>query len=984
MSKIKFQFDPNYDYQLQAVRSVVDLFEGHTPYRPGFLGTEEVVPNIPADEILYDSDIFQNLTDVQDRNQLPTSASLAKSSGMVLEGIGVDSVEFPEFTVEMETGTGKTYCYFRTIYELNKEFGFTKFIIVVPSIAIYEGVYKTDLMTRSHFASLYDNNNLNLIPYDGNRPGQVRGFASSSQIQVLLMTIDSFNKKSNNIFKATDKLQGSGMKPYEFVAATRPIVILDEPQSIDSTEKAKSAIRTLNPLFTLRYSATHRQSPNLVYRLSPVDAYHQGLVKKIEVTGIEALESLSDMLALEGVLLNPHRAKVRTLVIKDGKTSLQTLTLKQNEDLFKHTKREEHRDGFVVEEISIAGDRPFVRFQNQTKIELGGTTVPLRAEIFRAQIRETIIEHLNRQAKLTPLGIKVLSLFFIDKVANFTDEDGIIRLLFDEEFDRLKKTHGLFKNLEASDVRKSYFAKKKAAKKGPSEEIAFDTASKTNEEREAEKAAFKLIMQDKETLLDFNEPTAFIFAHSALKEGWDNPNVFQICTLNQTQAEIKKRQEIGRGLRLCVNDKGERIFDEDVNVLTVIANDSYKHYVEALQTEYLEDGVTEAPPNPSSSKKSIANRNNGIFLSPDFAEFWEKLEKRADYVIQADSKKIVEECVKKLRSHRFADPKIVIRKGEFVMANFKMTLERIAGSTAHINVKIKESNGGEREYSVPSVVGAKLEQVCHEPALRDYKVMEIDAENARVVFENSVELNEYNEVRFDVQLSTKPQESTVDFVGHSTPIFDFISRAASETELTRKTLTEIFLGLPNETQQVLFKNPEGFTNKFIEVVKNEIGRHVAENIQYIVLTGEEVNREELFPPTKHHPQKELIAGGKAGLYDFVQVDSEVERTFVNNNLVSQSDVLFYFKFPPKFRINLPKIISKYNPDWGIVRRLDNSVVNFEVIIETKGGSDLARLRFASEGWKIICAQRFFEELDINYHFDDGRTFSWASFDARYR
>lgn len=980
MSKIKFQFDPDQEYQLAAVRSVVDLFEGHTPYRPGFLGSEEIVPNIRADEMLYDSDLRTNLEYVQNANGLPVTGELEKESGMILEGIGVDSHDFPQFTVEMETGTGKTYVYLRTIYELNKHYGFTKFIIVVPSIAIYEGVFKTDLITRSHFASLYDNNTLNLIPYDGSRPGQVRNFANSSQMQVLLMTIDAFNKKSNNFYKATDKLQGSGLRPFEFVASTRPIVILDEPQSIDSTEKAKSAIRTLRPLFSLRYSATHRRSPNLVYRLSPVDAYHQGLVKKIEVTGIDALDNLTDMqLALEDVLMSPFRAKIRTLVNRGGTSSLETVTVKQGEDLYKHTKREEHREGFKVEEISVTGEKPSVIFENQTKLELGATTAPLRAEIFRAQIRETIIEHLQRQDKLRDLGIKVLSLFFIDRVSNYTDADGIIRKLFDEEFDQLKRSYKYLSNLSAEEVRSSYFAKKKSA----AGEVAINTSAKTAEEREAEKAAFSLIMRDKEKLLSFDEKVSFIFAHSALKEGWDNPNVFQICTLNQTISDVKKRQEIGRGLRLCVDQTGQRLFDEDVNVLTVVANDSYKNYVESLQNEYVADGETEAPPKPSSSRKSTAFRRDPIFLGADFREFWEKLEQKADYIIKLDTATVIKECVQKLSSYRFPEPKIVISKGEFIMASYRISLERISGKVAHLRILSKASDGSEAVRSIPVEVGTKLDKVCKDDALRDFKVMVVTSEpEPRVVFENDSELSEYNEIPLDVQISRKPVVSTVEFKSNAASVFDFISRAAAETELTRKTLIDIYLGLPATTQEQALKNPEGFTNKFIEIVKDVVGRTVAECIEYRIVPDQNVDLEELFPITKSYPQRELMPAGESGLYDQMQVDSDVERNFIKRNLVEQSDVVFYFKFPPKFKINLPKIINNYNPDWGIVRQPHGTVQNFEIVVETKGGLDIAKLRFASEGWKIRCAMRFFAELGITYRHVDGNTFTWAAFDGQ--
>lgn len=981
-AKIKFQFDPDQEYQLRAVESVMDLFEGVGAFAPEFSLGDEIKANLPNDEMLFESEILTNLQVVQERNGLAPSFELEKEGGMVLEGIGIDSVDFPQFTVEMETGTGKTYVYLRTIYQLNQKYGFTKFIIIVPSIAIYEGVFKADQMTRSHFASLYGNNTINLIPYEGARVGQVRNFATSETVQVLLMTIDAFNKTSNNIYKTTDKLQGTNLRPFEFVSHTRPIIIIDEPQSIDTTEKAKSAIRTLNPLFSLRYSATHRYSPNLIYRLSPVEAYHQGLVKKIEVTGVDALDNLGDMqLALEDVQTSPFRAKVRTLVIRDGKSIIDTITLKQGDDLHKHTNRDEHKGGFKVNEISVIGEQPTLQFENGHTLHLGGAIAPLRTEIFRAQIRETIIEHLNRQEKLRPHGIKVLSLFFIDRVGNYTADDGIIKKLFDENFDELKKAHKEFKDLEASQVRSAYFAKKKLKTDTGENEIALDTQSRTKEEREAEKAAFSLIMRDKEKLLGFDEKISFIFAHSALKEGWDNPNVFQICTLNETIADMKKRQEIGRGLRLCVDQTGQRVFDEDINVLTVIANDNYKDFCDTLQSEYTDDGET-APPKPSDSRKSVIERNNELFAGDDFQDFLGKLVQKTWYSINFEPKEVVEESILRLKSLTFPEPKIVITRGQFVVGSYCIRLEKIRGNVAHIGVDIKSSDGSSQSHSYPAQVGTNLKSATHDETLRDYKVMEIidNDEEQKVIFQNSCEITKYLEIKFDVRKEQRPMVDQIKSVAEAFPVFDFIGRVMKETGLTRKTLTEIFFGLPDETQKVIFRNPEGFTNKLIEVVKEVVGKHIAVNLDFTINDEIDLDVDEMFPYIKRCPQKELIDAGEHGLYNKTQVDSEVERTFVTNCLQKQDDISVYFKFPPKFKVDLPRIIQNYNPDWGIVRQLRDSPYNFEIVIETKGGSDIGKLRFASEGWKIRCAERFFDTLGIKYRAVDGRNFDWQIFD----
>lgn len=977
--KIKFQFDANQEYQLQAINSTVDLFEGMGNFRPEFSLGDEIKPNLPEDEILFESEIRTNLENIQERNAVPIAQELEIESGMVMEGAGVESHEFPSFTIEMETGTGKTYVYLRSIYELFQRYGFTKFIIVVPSIAIYEGVRKTEEITRSHFASLYENNTLNLIPYDGNRVNRVRSFATANTPQVLLMTIDAFNKVSNNFYKQTDALQGSNLKPFEFVQKTRPIVILDEPQSIDNTEKAKAAIRTLKPLFALRYSATHRRSPNLIYRLTPVEAYYRSLVKKIEVTGIGELETLHDaQLALQNVESSPFRAKIRTLILQNGISNVAEFVLKSGDDLYAQTKREEHRDGFVVKEINITPANQFVLFENDEKIRLGAQDAPLRAEVFRAQIRETVCEHLEKQERLAPLGIKVLSLFFIDRVENYTADDGIIRRLFDEIFDELKKGYAHFKNIPAEQVRGSYFAKKKVKEKDGEKEIALNTESRNKEEREAEKIAFSLIMREKEKLLAFDEPTSFIFAHSALREGWDNPNVFQICTLNQSRSDIKKRQEIGRGLRLSVNQAGERIFDDDVNILRVVANESYQNFVEQLQNEYHEAGE-EAPPKPTKPRPSTIRRNDPLFESVEFREFWAKLSRRTSYKIKIDQDALVAECVNKLQFIKFPEPKIVITKGRFVLSTYDLKLEKFENGAAHVTVERKTSDSATKIDKFPLKVGSSLAKATGDNALRDYKVLEIiDEEDAeRIVFTNEQILTRYQQIHFNVSHGQKPLVAEVkDIRGEKFPVFDFIGRAVKETHLTRKTLNRIFFKLPNQIQQTVFRNPEGFADKFIEAVRDALAVHVAKNIEFTVAKDSAFDLEELFPAEKKAPQRELVEACPSGLYNKMQVDSEVEARFVERHLRRYPNVILYFKFPPKFKLDFPSLIHDYNPDWGIIRQSADGSYKLELVVETKGTTDIEKLRFSSEGWKIRCAERYFETLGIGYKVSDAQSFDW--------
>ena len=979
-TKLQLKFDPNQDYQLDAIHSVVNLFEGLPETVREFTLGDEIVFNLPPGEVLYDTWLLERLAAVREQNRFTEPvAELVKEDGMELEGVSANSPEpFPYFTVEMETGTGKTYVYLRTIYELRKRYGFSKFIIVVPSIAIYEGVIKTEQITREHFSSLYDNESVTLIPYDGSRLARVRIFATSTQAQVLIMTIDAFNSKSNNLYKPSEKLPGERL-PYQYIQETRPIIILDEPQSIDTTEKARSAIRTLHPLFGLRYSATHRTSPNLIYRLTPVEAYRQNLVKKIQVIGLEMVGNLNEkFLALESISpRQPLTAKVKTYAQQAGVTRETEVTLKQGDDLYNKTKRDEYRDGYVVEEINAA--EKFVQFNNGVRLSLGDTLAPSRPQVFQAQITETIRQHMETQTLLQPLGLKVLSLFFIDRVANYTSDQGIVRKIFDEAFDRLKKQYSHFSHLKAEEVHEAYFAKSKP--KRNEDEVAIDTEGRNASEREAEKRAFELIMRDKERLLSFDEPVSFIFAHSALKEGWDNPNVFQICTLNQTVSEIKKRQEIGRGLRLAVNQSGERVTDTDVNVLTVVANESYESYAANLQREYLEDN-NEAPPAPKRPKDVKAYRRDTIYTNDDFTAFWQKLNRRTSYQINIDTDALIEECAALLKKANFPEPVVVLTRGRFVVTEFSIRLDKAARGNATITLEIKDTDGRTDITQMPISTRIDLAKVKHDERLRGFKVIEVagEGDEAIVKFANGEELTRYQSVFFKTEKGHRAADKPAEVmeIESAYPVFNFIARAAKETSLTRPTLNRIFERLPGTTKNLLFKNPEGFTAVFITEIKQAVADHIVQRIEFTLYDGEVPHdTEDLFPEVKSFPQKELTEAGARGLYDKVQLDSDVEQRFIEQVLCRQEDrVIFYFKFPPSFKIELPKIIGNYNPDWGIVCFDDDGKVKLQLVRETKGSTDLARLQFSSEGRKIRCAMKHFQELGIGYRHITGKELRW--------
>ena len=987
MTTMHLKFDPNLDFQRAAIRAVVDLFKG-MDRRTVDLAREygyDIVPNLPLTQLLYESDLLKNLWWVQDANRIPDAdrkAELECDDEMMLEFVGNHSVRHPGFTIEMETGTGKTYVYLRTIYELNKEYGFRKFVIVVPSVAIFEGVIKNFEIAKGHFDAVYLNPIVHCIRYEGERLGRLRDFASSPFIEVLVMTLASFNSANNVIFKPSEKLPGERL-PYQFIQETRPILILDEPQNMGS-ETAKAALRTMNPLFALRYSATHRESPNLVYRLTPFQAFQQGLVKRIQVKGITYRESFNPpILVLEEVVTRKGArpfAKVRALV-QTGDAPLEgTVTLNHGDDLYNKTHRPEHKDGYVVREISaLKGQDPFVEFGNGTRLTTTDSMGPVRRDLFRLQIQQTIERHMELQERLKPRAIKVLSLFFVDRVANYQADDGVIKLLFDEEFNRIKTRFPDFKARDPQDARSAYFAKRRDRETG--EEVAIDTpvdalARRNEEMREAEKQAFQLIMRDKERLLSFEEPVAFIFAHSALKEGWDNPNVFQICTLNQTVSLLKKRQEIGRGLRICVNQDGERVFGSEVNVLTVVANESYERYAATLQSEYVAEGHAEAPPKPTNADREPAVRTDERFNMPEFHAFWDKLSRRAQYRIQVDTEALIERCVERLNNRVFPRPILVVQEGEYVKTRIVLTLMKVESGKAQIEIHLEDTRGRkvtwEDFYDTNADLGEK------DPRLRGYSVSEMreDGDASYVVFGNKERLDLLSPLVRETQDGQRVRETAELAEQEYYPVFNLLDRVVNEVGLTRHTVLRIFQQMDGFKKALILKNPEGFTSIFLNTIRNTLADHVVERIQF-ELTSEAWDKEmeKLFPPSRSFPQREVVETPRHGLYNRTQVDSDVEIRFATNRLEADGQVVSFFKFPPDFKLKFPRIIGSYNPDWGILRRNEHSVV-VELIRETKGSQDLDRLQYPQERRKIKAAGRYLREVGVDYRHVTDQTPDW--------
>jgi len=1009
---LKFKFEASQPHQKEAIESVVGMFKGFSQDIAGFQLEYDVVPNI-QDFFDFDEEwLYGNYQEVINTNNkikesagfqpdLPMNVSLQYEDGFMLSGIDDRAVRSPVFTIEMETGTGKTYTYFRTIHELKKLYGFRKYIVVVPSVAIYEGTIKAFKQTKEHFKTLYGNENIHLTEYDGQQISRVRSFATSSFTEIMVMTIDSFNKSSNIIYKPTEKLQGEWL-PIQYIQAARPILILDESQNYRSS-LSREALRTLNPLFAVNYSATPVDKYNLLYRLSPVDAFRHNLVKKIKVLGVTQQHNLNNndlSLAIESI--NNEKglptATLRAYVVANGVKSQQSVKIKKGDDLFTKTHNTDFT-GFIVEEISAGTNT--ITFTNQSVLSTGGTDgITLsKKEIFRVQIEETIKFHLERQKALREKGIKVLSLFFIDKVANYKGDEPFIKTTFEAAFNRLKHSDEYFKNVEASEVHKGYFAQKK----GDTNFLdTLDTAGTTTTDKkkiqEAEKEAFHLIMQDKERLLGFAEKTAFIFAHSALREGWDNPNVFCICTLNTAQSENRKRQEIGRGLRLARNSEGEQVKDDGVNILTVVANESYEAYVSSLQNEYAQTGDA-APPSPTSAKRANAKRNDEIYRSFDFRLFWNSLIKQTQYTINIDTAELIAECVTKINNHStvFPDPQIVITRGEFVVSEYTFTLLETKLGLAKLKLNITDIKGKNDVYEQWHPVGYDFGRKSKDANLSGFKVVQIDEHPTDPVlhFGNGNKLFKGQPHSFSGSPDVLEHQRIVQQAQEVYPVFNLIERTSKAIGLTRPTIVSIFKNVNNDKKGKIFNNPEGFASVFIKEIREQLATHIAEKIEYKVTLDLRVamvndttteydvsmaadegdrgykteNLERFFPSEKEFPQRELIEGSVHSLYSQIQTDSDVERNFIQFR-VQEDDlkgkIICYFKFPANYKIRIPKIIGNYNPDWGIIRMDEDGQTKVQLVRETKGNLNPNLLQFPNEKRKIDCAKKHFQAIGVKY------------------
>lgn len=729
---MKLQFDANQDYQIDAIQAVVDIFAGQAldtdefsvVHNTPMLGQTSMLESMTVKNqlLITSSQITKNVHAIQKKNVLPlssTSPSAQRSAipGVMMPGVGIPG-DFGEnslsegnnFTIEMETGTGKTYVYLRTIHELHKTYGFKKFIIVVPSVAIKEGVIKSIDITKEHFATLYNNPKFDYHIWDPRKRGQARIFATNNNLQILIITIDSFAKladkenikgKPNVIYQNSD----SGI-PIDFIQQTNPIVILDEPQNME-TPIRKNAIKKLNPLCTLRYSATHVNPYNLIYKLDPVKAYDLGLVKKIEIDSVLSNDSFNGAYLHLLEIKNKGKSGIVAQLEVDredaGGLQRQLIQVSGGEDLLTLTGRESYRD-YIVDRIDL--ENQSIEFSNGKILFKGQKDESLHDEIVKYQIQRTIINHLDKEKKLAPLGIKVLSLFFIDKVANYrlynpdgTSTKGKFAQWFEEiyaETIQKPKYQAIYK-YDPSTIHNGYFS---ADKSGKWED--------TKGESKQDDSAYNLIMKEKEKLLDSQVPLRFIFSHSALREGWDNPNVFQICTINESSSEMKKRQEIGRGLRLPVNKLGERVRDETINVLTVVANESYESFARSLQSEIEEEtGVKFEGRIKNQREKVVVKLKKNYQLDENFKNIWNKIKYKTQYHVRLQTFDLIKRSVAVLKTITISRPLITNIRTRIDKINLEKDLAESG--------LVKDSSGisvHETYISIPDVVG-KVESRTH-------------------------------------------------------------------------------------------------------------------------------------------------------------------------------------------------------------------------------------------------------------------------------
>lgn len=984
---MKLHFEGDLPYQAAAIEAVCDLFRGQEICRTEFTVTMRASPATGVDTLaqqvslegmeetgqggignrltLLDDEIGDNLAEIQLRNGLARTA-----------------IQSGDFTVEMETGTGKTYVYLRTAFELNKRYGFTKFAVVVPSVAIKEGVNKTLEITREHFEMLYPSaKGYEFFQYDSSKLGQVRNFATSPNIQIMVITIQSLVRKDYAVvYKDSEKTGGE--RPIDLIRATRPILIIDEPQSVDGGKdgKGKQALEEMNPLCTLRYSATHMDKHNMVYRLDAIDAYEQKLVKQIEVAAATVTggnnKPYVKLLAVSNKR-NVITAKIEVDVETSNGVKRQEIVVQDGDDLEQATNRAIYAN-CLVGEIRTAKGKEHMELKvpgGEHFLEIGDTWGDVDATaVQREMIKRTIKEHLDKEKKLRPLGIKVLSLFFIDEVAKYRQYDangnavkGEYATIFEEEYKRWARHpdyQSLFAEIDlasaAEDVHNGYFSidKKKVGTK--TVEMYKDTSGETK----ADDDTYNLIMKDKEKLLSFSSQLKFIFSHSALKEGWDNPNVFQICNFSTRETERWRRQTIGRGLRLCVNQNGERLRGFEVNTLTVIATESYEQFAENLQRDIEADtgfqfGVVQDHVFAPLAVRQADGKDAPLGFDQSKA-LWTHL-KAQGYI---DGKgKVLDALKVALKDNTLTLPAEFAAQQDQIVA----VLKKLSGKLEIKNADDKRTLTVRKGVLISPEFKALWDRIKHKTTYRvqfDNEKLITDCikalQDAPTIAKARLQWRKANMAigKAGVEATEKAGADIVTLHESDIELPDLLTELQDRTQLTRKTIVRI---LTESSRLNDFKrNPQ----QFIEIAADAINRckrHVlVDGIKYQRLGDDQFFAQELFETEELGGYlKNMLAVGDKSVYDHVVWQSDVEKQFAEQ-LEHNNAVKVYAKLPSWFKVPTP--LGNYNPDWAVlVATPEGDRLYF--VVETKSSLFTGDLR-DRETDKIECGKAHFAALSV--------------------
>lgn len=1002
--KLKFKVQP---YQTNAVNDVVDCFAGQPmtsglTYRidPGRKAQasafEEGFKN--ADFALSEAQILENIQKAQRRQNLPVSQSLTDFTTFNARGERVPvSVAYKRdalaatrihLDVEMETGTGKTYCYIKTIFEMNKRYGWSKFIIMVPGVAIREGVYKSLQITAEHFTESYGKKARFFI-YNSKRLHELESFSSDAGINVMIINIQAFNARgadNRRIYEELDDFQSR--RPIDVIASNRPILILDEPQKMEGAATME-ALPKFKPLFILRYSATHRTQHSRVHRLDALDAYNQKLVKKIAVRGIQTrgLAGTNAYLYLEGIDISKKAPVARIemeVKLKSGEIKRQLRRLEFRDDLFVESGELDQYRGFTISQIDAVNDT--VEFTNGVVLNAGEANGDVsERDIRRIQIRETIKAHFDKEKQLFAQGIKVLSLFFIDEVVKYrdydqADEKGEYARVFEEEYQLLKDEY-LSELAIDNEAYRAYLTRIDAAK---THNGYFSIDKKTNRLKDPavgarsvdsdDVDAYDLILKDKERLLSFAEPTRFIFSHSALREGWDNPNVFVMCMLKHSDNTISRRQEVGRGLRLSVDQHGDRMDNpavvHDINVLTVVASESYKDFVAGLQKEIVETlssrprQATEAyftgkiiatSQGPLEVTSAMARQIYRYLLKNDYtddadqiADAYHEAKAAGELADLPDELKPHAEQVFQLIDSVFSDaqlPKVDDgRKPKTNPLNTNFEKKEFQELWARINHKAVYRVEFDSAELIRKCIGALDSQLRVTPLQYTVQVgVQSDG-----LTDNQLRSGD----GFTVTSTTTEHGASI----HSLVKYDLVGKVAENTQLTRDTAATILGRIEPVVFEQFTKNPEHFISEASRIIAEQKAAMVIERLAYDEV--EERYDVDIFTAAQTGQDfSRATAKLKNHVYDYAITDSDVEREFVKE-LDTSSEVVVYAKLPRGFLIPTP--VGDYNPDWAISFRA-GSVRHIYFVAETKGTMSSMKLR-EIEKTKIECARKFFAEI----------------------